>query len=467
MMYSIGVIIPVYNMEKYLHECLESIVEQTILFDEVIIINDGSSDRSQIICEKYCKKYSYIQLINQENKGLSVARNVGINYSKSDYLIFLDSDDYLFFHTVEILKQKLNGQDILFYSANIKEEIKEVKHSNNYQRNQRICNRLMTGKEFFNHVFPKNYIVSACMGAYNRNFLTKYKILFPERLYYEDNFFTFQVISKAKKIECISDELYIRRYRSGSIMTSDLDEKKYLDRLDIQLKIWDYIKGEEENKLDPSFLKKYVFNDLWQMIQFEIQLKDKKTVNTYNKKVEYLYKFLDYWIDFCDVNELSFSKSYILLNIYRELYKVEKKYLVEYENIKKKFIFRLQEKLKKLRLDEPDIKVGIYGIGNHSKKMFKLYELFVSQIICKYIYIVSDENIISKDDKEHQIISYKNIPNSIDFIIVSSLTYMDDMVENLKNIGIVEKKIHKIYDSNDMCDFVMAYDFIEKCIGVN
>lgn len=311
-------------MEKYLHECLESIVEQTILFDEVIIINDGSSDRSQIICEKYCKKYSYIQLINQENKGLSVARNVGINYSKSDYLIFLDSDDYLFFHTVEILKQKLNGQDILFYSANIKEEIKEVKHSNNYQRNQRICNRLMTGKEFFNHVFPKNYIVSACMGAYNRNFLTKYKILFPERLYYEDNFFTFQVISKAKKIECISDELYIRRYRSGSIMTSDLDEKKYLDRLDIQLKIWDYIKGEEENKLDPSFLKKYVFNDLWQMIQFEIQLKDKKTVNTYNKKVEYLYKFLDYWIDFCDVNELSFSKSYILLNIYRELYKVEK-----------------------------------------------------------------------------------------------------------------------------------------------
>ncbi len=464
---SIGVIIPVFNMEKYLHKCLESVVKQTILFDEVIIVNDGSNDRSQIICEMYCKKYPYIKLINQENKGLSIARNVGITHSKSDYLIFLDSDDYLLLRTVEILKQKLNNQDVLFYSADIKEDMKEIKHSNNYQRNQKICNRLMSGMEFFNQVFPKNYIVSACMGAYNRTFLEKYKILFPERLYYEDNLFTFQVISKAKRIECISDELYIRRYRSGSIMTSALDEKKYLDRVTIQLKIWDYIKFEEENKLDTSFLKKYVFNDLWQMIQFEIQLKDKKTINIYNKKVEYLYKFLDYWSDFCNVDGLSFSESYILLNIYRELYKVEKKYLVEYENIKKKFIFRLQEKLKKLRLDEPDIKVGIYGIGNHSKKMFKLYELFVSQIICKYIYIVSDENIISKDDKEHQIISYKNIPNSIDFIIVSSLTYMDDMVENLKNIGIVEKKIHKIYDSNDMCDFVMAYDFIEKCIGVN
>ena len=92
---TITVIVPIYNVEKYLVECLESIASQTIAFDEVILINDGSTDKSLLICEKYVSKYSYFNLINQKNQGPSSARNQGLKHMTKEYVMFLDSDDFL------------------------------------------------------------------------------------------------------------------------------------------------------------------------------------------------------------------------------------------------------------------------------------------------------------------------------------------------------------------------------------
>ena len=104
---NITTIIPVYNAEQYLEECLESIENQIEKFDEVILINDGSTDNSLKICEKYCKRNNYFRLINQENQGQAKARNVGIKQATGNYIIFIDSDDYIENSMIETLLKSI------------------------------------------------------------------------------------------------------------------------------------------------------------------------------------------------------------------------------------------------------------------------------------------------------------------------------------------------------------------------
>lgn len=99
----ISVIVPVYNVEEYLEECLESIREQTYTDIEVILVNDGSTDSSRQICERYCEKDNRFKLINQENQGQSVARNRGVKESIGEYIMFVDSDDVININVLEVL----------------------------------------------------------------------------------------------------------------------------------------------------------------------------------------------------------------------------------------------------------------------------------------------------------------------------------------------------------------------------
>ena len=99
----ISVIVPVYNVEEYLEECLESIQQQTYTDIEVILVNDGSTDDSKEICERYCAKDNRFKLINQENQGLSEARNVGVRASTGEYIFFVDSDDVININVLEVL----------------------------------------------------------------------------------------------------------------------------------------------------------------------------------------------------------------------------------------------------------------------------------------------------------------------------------------------------------------------------
>ncbi len=99
----ISVIVPVYNVEEYLEECLESIRQQTFTDIEVILVNDGSTDGSREICEQYCEKDSRFRLINQENQGQSVARNRGVKESVGQYIMFVDSDDVINTSVLEVL----------------------------------------------------------------------------------------------------------------------------------------------------------------------------------------------------------------------------------------------------------------------------------------------------------------------------------------------------------------------------
>ena len=118
-MCKVSIIVPVYNVEKYLRECLDSIAMQTIDDFEVICINDGSEDNSDRILTEYEKKYKNIKiLVHEENKGLSAARNTGIRNAAGEYLLFVDADDYILPETCETLYEQARKteSEVLFYN---------------------------------------------------------------------------------------------------------------------------------------------------------------------------------------------------------------------------------------------------------------------------------------------------------------------------------------------------------------
>lgn len=461
--YSLGVIIPIYNVEDYLQECLDSIIYQTIPFDEVILVNDGSSDGSREICEKYCKEYPKFQLINQENQGLGAARNRGIEYSKSDYIIFLDSDDYMVSRTVETIKKRLCDQDILFYSSDIKEDMKGILHSNFYLRSEEHCNCVMSGMKYFCQSYSPNYIVSSCMAAYKKNFLERYGIQFPEGYYFEDNYFYINVLINAKSVEAISDPLYVRRYRSGSIMTSVINRKKCLDKMQIQIKIWDCIREKSQIIWNKEILCRYILDGMAQTLGIIDQCEELTGIN--KRKMEWLELFSDYWEEIYKHVLLSINEYYILLKIYKDLVNINKnKYESNYKEIKSLFIASLKQKLEGLCLNKEDHKIGIYGIGKHTEVMLNLYEKYIGKITCKCLYIVSEMTEKSFYNNQYEIVSYRNIPKDMDWVILSSWTYMDEMRENLRKTEIDSEKIYRLYRSDDTIDLVMANELLSSLI---
>src|SRR5690554_4196064 len=104
----ISIITPVFNSQDFLSKCINSVIKQSLLNFELILINDGSTDNSGIICDEYAKKYTQIKVIHQDNQGVSVARNRGMYESKGEWLFFLDSDDFLSEDSFSTIKDHLN-----------------------------------------------------------------------------------------------------------------------------------------------------------------------------------------------------------------------------------------------------------------------------------------------------------------------------------------------------------------------
>ena len=108
----ISIIVPVYNVKEYLRECLESLVNQSFENYEIIIINDGSTDGSDLICQKYKERYENIRYYSQSNKGQSAARNLGVRKSKGEYILFVDSDDYIVKDACRVLYKSAIKYDV-------------------------------------------------------------------------------------------------------------------------------------------------------------------------------------------------------------------------------------------------------------------------------------------------------------------------------------------------------------------
>lgn len=209
-----SIIVPVYNVEKYLTDCLESIFNQTYKNYEVIIINDGSKDKSREILDKYKTKKN-IKIIDQKNQGLSVARNNALSYVTGDYILFLDSDDYLEQNALEILENNIKDEDVIRFQAT---EVDEKKNIISKIEEQSFKN--LKGIEAFKKIVKYKYIENTWLYCYKTTFYKENNFKFKENYYHEDFGLTPIIIIKAKKVSSISNTLYNYRQRENSIMSS-------------------------------------------------------------------------------------------------------------------------------------------------------------------------------------------------------------------------------------------------------
>lgn len=226
---SLSIIIPVYNVEAYLSKCLDSILVDSAFTGQVICVNDGSTDGSLEILNQYAEKYSNIEIISQQNAGLSVARNVGFYRATGDYVFFVDSDDWIVSDSIDRIMKQVNKEDVLYFNAKI---FLQDKHC--YQDNKDIPELSnLNGQSYLAAIYdkPRNMpYVCVWGGIYRRLFLIENKLYNEPNLYHEDNYFTPQVLLKAKRVSSINEYVYVYRIHDGSI-TSRVTEKHIQDIL--------------------------------------------------------------------------------------------------------------------------------------------------------------------------------------------------------------------------------------------
>jgi len=269
-MVKISVVVPVYNTENYLRECLDSIVNQTFEDIEIICINDGSSDNSLEILNEYEKSDKRISVVCQENGGLSVTRNHGIQLAKGEYIYFIDSDDYLELTALEELYKisKEKDLDILIFKLINFDDGSDNKYTTDYYEmeplkhlNGKVFNHDDLGDEIF------NFAVSAPGKFYKKELIQDMK--FPENLIFEDNFFFAEAMLKAERVSFYDKHLYNRRIRDDSITTTKTI--KFADSIIIINKIIDVSKkfdvydkfkfGLAKKKIDSAYFRYSLVDD--------------------------------------------------------------------------------------------------------------------------------------------------------------------------------------------------------------
>ena len=229
---SVSIIVPVYNTEKYLRVCLESILSQTFQDFELIIVNDGSRDSSQNIIDEFVAKDKRIVALSQENRGLSAARNRGMEVATGKYIWFVDSDDSLYTNTAieEIYTEcEQNELDMCLFNAVTSNDHndaipKNLLNKDKYQKGG--YKNVMTGEELFIEQFnKKKFIVCAVLYMVRRQFLVDHSLRFIDGILYEDNCFTLSCMFRAQKVKQLEGSYYNIFRHSGSIMTSSVTIK--------------------------------------------------------------------------------------------------------------------------------------------------------------------------------------------------------------------------------------------------
>ncbi|ODG93169.1 hypothetical protein BED47_16840 [Gottfriedia luciferensis] len=248
----ITVIIPVFNVELYIEECLKSLLDINIDNLHFLVIDDGSTDNSASIVRKYAELDSRIKIITKSNEGLGPTRNVGIIESSSEYIMFLDADDYL---------KPSEFHKLYNFLINSTDEIIIYNGKGFYDDTRKICKeKYFDINKEFNKLKENNkvdYLLdfhSACLKVYKLDFLKENNILFPnENVYGEDVLFWLKCLAMCNSINYIDLYLYYRRYRSGSIMSNI--EKNAIDRINSYVEL----SSISDSKVFEKYIRYYLF----------------------------------------------------------------------------------------------------------------------------------------------------------------------------------------------------------------
>lgn len=246
----ISIIVPVYNCEeKYFSKCIDSILEQTYKDFELIIINDGSTNNIEQICQKYEKKDNRICYIKKENEGVSATRNLGIEKSKGKWIMFVDADDWLEADACEkLVKETSIDIDVIIGSTYINQK-QEIDKLYKYKVKKEIENtEELIVSIFIDTISKYSYVDVPWAKLYKRDFLIENNIFFKENLFLaEDGLFNFEVYLYAKKIIYFPDCIY--HYRLNNESACNTFNAKMIENYN---HVWEYYE-----KLMPKALKKY------------------------------------------------------------------------------------------------------------------------------------------------------------------------------------------------------------------
>lgn len=208
-----SIVVPVYNVEQYLGQCLESLQAQNYGDYEVICVNDGSSDGSKEILSAWEPRMQKMRVIDRENGGLSAARNTGLEAATGDYVVFVDSDDWVEPTMLSTLAESIGDEDIACFAC----------QRTDNEATDSLPKEQTSGWEYYNHhALEHREIPFVCVWqrCYRRQFLLDNSLWFREGILHEDNEFTPRACLKAESIKVIPDVLYNYRVRPNSIMTT-------------------------------------------------------------------------------------------------------------------------------------------------------------------------------------------------------------------------------------------------------
>lgn len=285
-MKKLSLIIPVYNVEKYVAKCIESCISQNVssVDYEIIIINDGSTDDSLQIVNEIVGKYDNITVFSQKNGGLSLARNKGLSLAKGEYVWFIDSDDWIEINCLENIINKLVKIDVLAmgYTEAYDDSKKNKKV---FVSNIPVANGI--------ELLHSTFIIPAQFYIYRRSFLEKNNLFFEPKIFHEDFEFTPRMLYLAKKIVVYKKLVYFFYKRPGSITTS-INPKKSFDLIKITLNLISFEKYFVDKK------DKYVFHNMaWLALNnalHNILIMDKKTQNEFTAELynnSWMFEYLN------------------------------------------------------------------------------------------------------------------------------------------------------------------------------
>lgn len=405
----VSIIIPVYNVEAYLRECLDSVIEQSFREFEIICINDGSTDKSKIILEEYALLDTRIKIVDYpKNKGLSYARNKGLKIAKGKYIYFFDSDDILIKTAIENLYNiaEQNAVDGLLFDTKSIFENETLSQMFSKYKDARtfFYDGIFQGDDLFNQLKKNGDFDTAVWRQFwSKSFLNDNHIFFYEGILHEDHLFTLQAIFLAKKIKCVNESYHIYRRRVNSIMSNRKSHKNFEGCFITYC--------ETVVFLSTIKLKKQYLKSVYEYL------------NTFYLMMENLYETLE--LD--EKKEITFSKT-----LHELLY-------LGFKQKKGGSLCKTLSSTEIAELQQAELLL-VYGAGIVSKDLMKMLDHIG---IDKYYIVVSscNDNEYLMGNKIHNINEFSNNNKHSVVLIAATAQYHEEIIEKLHQLGFNNYKI--------------------------
>lgn len=461
----VSVIIPLYNTPTYIRKCIESCLNQTLKEIEIIVINDGSTDESPDIVKEYIGKNNNILMHSIENSGLSIARNSGLAMAKGKYIYFLDSDDWIDEDCLEILytqAEKYHLELVTFDSQNVGEVDLYSSRVGVISRFDILdASRIYTGKEFVAEYQDRQGVVEAAWIFFiRRSFLQANEIQFLPHVIYEDHKFHFDLLMSANRIMYLPKALHKRTCHANSIMTSGFSDRKFISIYETALAILCAIERKNLNSEETRFWLSYAQYRL----KYSIMVINNISGQDYARVLERCYpqiEELQYQcmlkhyellkrVDFPDFTKFISAQLIYMEQLLGGIGVISPRqiaFLSEVDQFRDDYI---REKLEKLPFSEEGKRIGIFGVGNHTRNVLREYQRLIGDIRCDILYIDSYIPSYTQRIEWRDIVNVHDVTcDDVDGIVISSYLYQKDMLESLRRVVGDTLPIYTIYDNGD------------------